>query len=1224
MTKVLQIVEIDVPQCALTYSVSPCQASLVSSPPTGTIKCFNSLGTCQDRVNFTDVPVTYRYMEDVQFRDESVTTSTPGGAAVSFNGSTDDFQIALNLGVPITVTAWFKTTATDGVIAFTSNTVGNPPGGSSYENLLYVNNVGKLEGGWYDGSVKTVASLAAVNNGAWRFGAITIQNSSVIELFVDGSSQGTTAFGTGESGGNAQKWIGVGNTGSWPNSAGSTRFFNGKLSDVRFYNRVLSGSEITTLYNGGEVTSGLQGEYIKTNIATAADESGNGNNGSVNGTPTATGDGPFPSTATLSIFGTDPTMRYDALALIKTIDYQPAIVSFDGTIGQRAQIKVTFKDAPFPDNTDDYDKYRTERTYTPWNQGSYWGKFRARNPFLRGRALRYYQGEAGNAIASFEERLFLIESIDGPNANGEFQIIAKDTLKLAAADRAQAPFPSEAFLSADLTVTTAPVAVTLSGSISSFGLTGKATIAGSEVVTYEQGDGTGNDSNTKLLMHFTGVNAGTASSGRTDSSGGAHGDATVPAGSPTTSTVQFKFGGSSLFFDADEYIQYADHADWQLGGGTGNFTIDCWIYVTGSPPSNAGISQQFADANNLWQFYMDSSRFLHFRIISAGATIINMTQGSGAMATSTWNHVAVVRNSSSWNVYLNGTSVASQSASVTVPNLAATLDIAAIAGPFYLQDAGGNAWMDEYRISNVARWTTTFTPPTAMYGSDVVVMARGQNNTVAATHTAQDKFQPALSYTTQDPVDIIADLLETYAFVDSSYIPITDWQTESNAYSSAAFTLVITEPTGVDELIAEILEQVGAALWWDDIGHQIRFQIIRAIDTDADRYNEDNVLADTMEVREQPQKRISQVYVYFAQIDPTKKRDETNNYRSFALVTDTQSEEDEGSAMIKKIFARGIPTGGRSIAESMAENWLSRFTVAPRRFNFEVLRYAGNNPTLGLGVQLGGGDPSVISWPFQDETGDNVSIPTQITSIGAKSDRWLVEAEEMLSTIVGGGGSPDHHTVIIDANQYNINLRTIHDALYGTPVSGTTIDAIVNSGVLVGSTSTGSPAFDIGTWPGGVTVILTVSGRIEGHGGGGGGFELGGNGNDGAAGGTALYTRQAISLILNVGSAEIWSGGGGGAGSTSLGGGGGGGYDPGDGGETVSGGGQPNGQPGTTEAGGAGVSAGGQSSGNGGAPGVAGSGSSTGASGGAAGSGIDGVSFCTKTGTGDIRGGQVN
>src|SRR5678815_4403041 len=59
--KVLQYIEIDIDYCSLTYSVAPCQASLTNSPPTGTIKCFNTLVTCQDRANFTNAPVTLRF-----------------------------------------------------------------------------------------------------------------------------------------------------------------------------------------------------------------------------------------------------------------------------------------------------------------------------------------------------------------------------------------------------------------------------------------------------------------------------------------------------------------------------------------------------------------------------------------------------------------------------------------------------------------------------------------------------------------------------------------------------------------------------------------------------------------------------------------------------------------------------------------------------------------------------------------------------------------------------------------------------------------------------------------------------------------------------------------------------------------------------------------------------------------------------------------------------------
>ena len=79
------------------------------------------------------------------------------------------------------------------------------------------------------------------------------------------------------------------------------------------------------------------------------------------------------------------------------------------------------------------------------------GKFRARNPFLRGRACRLIIGYVGQALADMETRHFVMDSSTGPTPDGAFTITAKDVLKYADDDRAQAPRPSNGSLLADLT-----------------------------------------------------------------------------------------------------------------------------------------------------------------------------------------------------------------------------------------------------------------------------------------------------------------------------------------------------------------------------------------------------------------------------------------------------------------------------------------------------------------------------------------------------------------------------------------------------------------------------------------------------------------------------------------------------------------------------------------------------------------------------------------------------
>jgi Phage tail fibre adhesin Gp38 len=525
-------------------------------------------------------------------------------------------------------------------------------------------------------------------------------------------------------------------------------------------------------------------------------------------------------------------------------------------------------------------------------------------------------------------------------------------------------------------------------------------------------------------------------------------------------------------------------------------------------------------------------------------------------------------------------------------------------------------------------------------GGDTFSMTRAQLGTVAATHAAQDRLQLVLRYAGISPDVIIADLLTTYAGVNPGSIDTGAWAAEVSGYLATVNTLTITEPTNVRDLVSEIILQIGGAIWWDDVNEQIRFQILRGIDTNAELWNYDNIIYDSLRVVEQESKRVTEVSVYFAQLNPTLKVDETRNYASVATVNDPTIEGLVGGKSIKTIFARGIPSGGRSVAQRVAEKYLSRYIIPPRRFNLELMKYSGAHPALGGGYLLGGNtlqNRIPLAWnadgPFQDADGNRVEVPIQVTRVNPIGFKWQVEAEEMLFTAFGADVDPTNHTVIFDVSRNDVNLQTVHDGIFAPAVSGDTVNCYINTGVIIGSSSTASPAFTVGTFAGGVTVNIIINGRIQGHGGNGGTFVSGAPTN-GLAGGTAMYTRRAVNVTNN---SQIWGGGGGGGsargsggGGTFLNGGGGGcGTDFGLGGLAtgfVSGTAYfNNGNPGTSEGGGTAPFS--PAGGNGGGPGLAGSNSTGGSfnsSGGAAGAAVDGTSFVTYAVAGDRRGGLIN
>ncbi len=223
----------------------------------------------------------------------------------------------------------------------------------------------------------------------------------------------------------------------------------------------------------------------------------------------------------------------------------------------------------------------------------------------------------------------------------------------------------------------------------------------------------GIDSNAKLVLHTNGTDG---SSTFTDSSSGAK---TMTAnGNAQIDTAQSKFGGASGLFDGSgDYVSSADSADWTLGGGSGNFTLEAWVRFNSTSGEHA-IASQYENLNNAWWFgYKSSSGTMRFQV-SSGAVTTVLIDGSWSPSTNTWYHIALIRgwggNANDYGITVNGTVIGTGTDSSPIPDLA---------GSFWAGRSANNdtlyfdGWIDEIRISNTARWTGNFTSPSAEYSS---------------------------------------------------------------------------------------------------------------------------------------------------------------------------------------------------------------------------------------------------------------------------------------------------------------------------------------------------------------------------------------------------------------------------------------------------------------------------------------------------------------------------
>lgn len=196
---------------------------------------------------------------------------------------------------------------------------------------------------------------------------------------------------------------------------------------------------------------------------------------------------------------------------------------------------------------------------------------------------------------------------------------------------------------------------------------------------------------------------------------------------PVTSRAKVDFvsvfgNGSGLLDGSGDYLTLADSSDWQLGGGTGNFTYDLWVR-----PSDFSNTQEFLAQGN------DSSTYMDFRLASAtelrfGAdtTIFSYgapLSGNPQMVANTWYHVALIRGwASGANTYaitVNGRAIVTGTDSDTYPNYSGGLGIGNLyygttdqGAPYYFK-----GYMDNNRISDIARWTATFDPSDSEFSS---------------------------------------------------------------------------------------------------------------------------------------------------------------------------------------------------------------------------------------------------------------------------------------------------------------------------------------------------------------------------------------------------------------------------------------------------------------------------------------------------------------------------
>jgi hypothetical protein len=178
-------------------------------------------------------------------------------------------------------------------------------------------------------------------------------------------------------------------------------------------------------------------------------------------------------------------------------------------------------------------------------------------------------------------------------------------------------------------------------------------------------------------------------------------------GNAQISTSVVKYGTGSLAFDGTgDYLKVP--ASPNLIFGTGDFTIECWIYVSSNPAQYTAIVSNWAGADPAWILdFSNGSGNIRFN--DNGNLYLT---SSSTLTTGQWNHVAVSRSGTSLKMFFNGTSVATATNSTSFGSASAGVFV----GAYYDGTYPLNGYIDDLRITKgYARYTANFTAPTAAF-----------------------------------------------------------------------------------------------------------------------------------------------------------------------------------------------------------------------------------------------------------------------------------------------------------------------------------------------------------------------------------------------------------------------------------------------------------------------------------------------------------------------------
>jgi len=169
--------------------------------------------------------------------------------------------------------------------------------------------------------------------------------------------------------------------------------------------------------------------------------------------------------------------------------------------------------------------------------------------------------------------------------------------------------------------------------------------------------------------------------------------------------------GSTYFDGTGDYLTVSDNAVMEFGSS--DVTIEMWLKTTTSDFYDTLLARDPSGlALGAFVLLMNPGTSGDISLYAGDYSLFGalMVTSGASVRDNAWHHIAIVRNGSAWNTYIDGVSRASQTWSGSVTDLSAGFNIGR--DPYYTREYAG--YISNLRVvKGTAVYTSGFTVPTS-------------------------------------------------------------------------------------------------------------------------------------------------------------------------------------------------------------------------------------------------------------------------------------------------------------------------------------------------------------------------------------------------------------------------------------------------------------------------------------------------------------------------------